>query len=269
MPAAALKGLVRNVLERSDAGYRYLLRRRTGVTGPHGKPEAPWPCAVLKSQHQVDEAMAQVRRLGLPPLAIDAKNWDSLAALNAILAETKTTDPIFDAGGDWNSVILPWLALYGYENLVMGNLEFEGTYRRGPITFEYADLTATKHPDNHFAAATCLSVIEHGVPLEAYFREMARIVRPGGLLITSTDYYETPIDTHGARAYGAPVHVFSRAEIEAALRLAGSFGFEQVAPLQLDSPETVVSWPEHGLRYTFIVFTLRKQAVRISESDKA
>jgi SAM-dependent methyltransferase len=203
--------------------------------------------------------MDQVNRLGLPPLAIPAKNWDSLAALHAILAETKKSDPIFDAGGDWNSVILPWLALYGYENLVMGNLEFEGTYKRGPITYEYADLTATKHPDNYFAAATCLSVIEHGVPLEAYFREMARVIRPGGLLITSTDYFETPIDTHGAVAYGAPVHVFDCAEIESAIGLAESYGFELVAPLALESREAVVSWPEHGLQYTFIVFTLRKR----------
>ncbi|MBI1324543.1 methyltransferase domain-containing protein [bacterium] len=259
MPSKSIKTLVRELIERSDSGYRFLLRRRTGARGPFGTPQAPWPCAVLKSQRQVDEAMDQVRRLGLPPLSIDAKNWDSLAALHAILAETKPADPIFDAGGDWNSVILPWLALYGYEDLVMGNLEFEGEHKRGPITFEYADLTATKHPDDHFAAATCLSVIEHGVPLEAYFREMARIIRRGGLLITSTDYFETPMDTHGARAYGAPVHVFSRAEIEAALRLADSFGFELVAPLELDSPEAVVAWPEHGLRYTFIVFTLRKR----------
>lgn len=260
MPSKPFKTLVRGFVERSDAGYRFLLRRRTGAKGPIGRPDAPWPCAVLKSQHEVDEALAQVRRLGLPQLAIDAKNWDSLAALHAILAETKKSDPIFDAGGDWNSVILPWLALYGYENLVMGNLEFEGSYKRGPITFEYADLTATKYPANHFAGATCLSVIEHGVPLEAYFREMARIIRPGGLLITSTDYFETPVDTHGAKAYGASVHVFSRAEIEEALKLAESFGFDLVAPLDFDSPEKVVAWPEHSLRYTFIVFTLRKRA---------
>lgn len=260
MPSRSIKTFVRELIERSDAGYRFLLRRRTGTKGPFGKPDAPWPCAVLKSRREVDDALAQVRRLGLPPLAIDEKNWDSLAALHAILAETKPADPIFDAGGDWNSVILPWLALYGYENLVMGNLEFEGRYKRGPITFEYADLTATKHPDGHFAAATCLSVIEHGVPLEAYFREMARVIRPGGLLITSTDYFETPVDTRGTRAYGAPVHVFDRTEIEAAVKLAETFGFDLVAPLKLDSPERVVSWPEHGLRYTFIVLTMRKRA---------
>lgn len=259
MPLRSIKTFVRERIERFDAGYRFLLRRRTGAGGPFGKPEAPWPCAVLKSRREVDDALAQVRRLGLPPLAIAEKNWDSLAALHAILADTMPTDPIFDAGGDWNSVILPWLALYGYENLVMGNLEFEGTYKRGPITFEHADLTATSHPDGYFAAATCLSVIEHGVPLEAYFREMARLLRPGGLLITSTDYFETPVDTHSARAYGAPVHVFDQTEIKACLTLAESYGFDLVAPLSLESPERVVEWPEHGLRYTFIVFTLRRR----------
>jgi SAM-dependent methyltransferase len=260
MPASSIKSFVRDILERSDRGYRFLLRRRNGVTGPHGRPSAPWPCTVLKSQKEVDESVAQVRRLGLPPIPIDAKNWDSLAALDQILSTTEPTARIFDAGGDWNSVILPWLALYGYKNLTMGNLEFEGVKKRGPITFEYADLTATKHPDNFFDAATCLSVIEHGVPLEAYFKEMARVLKPGGLLVTSTDYFETPVDTHGKTAYGAPVHVFSKDEIEAALRTAEGFGFELVAPLDLHSPEKVVHWPEHDLRYSFVVFTLRKRA---------
>ena len=34
-----------------------------------------------------------------------------------------------------------------------------------------------------FDAITCQSVIEHGVDLEAYFREMARILKKGGHLI--------------------------------------------------------------------------------------
>ena len=61
-----------------------------------------------------------------------------------------------------------------------------------------------------------LSVVEHGVDLEAYFREMSRVLRPGGLLLSSTDYWETKIETVGKEAYGGPVHIFCREEIESA-----------------------------------------------------
>ena len=46
---------------------------------------------------------------------------------------------------------------------------------------------------------------------------MYRLLKPGGVLITSTDYYPTPIDTHGQFAHGTPIKIFSKPEIEAAL----------------------------------------------------
>ena len=58
-----------------------------------------------------------------------------------------------------------------------------------------------------------MSVIEHGVPLEPFLAETARILPPGGLLVVSTDYDQDPPDTAGHTAYGQPVHIFSPAEI--------------------------------------------------------
>ena len=124
--------------------------------------------------------------LGATPLAHLAKNWDSLAALDLILRTTDTRSRIFDAGGEWYSMILPWLCLYGYKNLTAGNLVFDKKIRRGTIVYEHSDITRTKFSNGYFDAITCLSVIEHGVDLNAYFKEMSRIIRRGGILITST-----------------------------------------------------------------------------------
>ncbi len=256
---AKVKRALRRMIERTDAGARFFLEREHGELGPYGRPDAPWNCAVLGSAGEAEESLAQVRRLGLPPMADAPKNWDSLAALDVILRETGPDARIFDAGGEWYSMILPWLFLYGYRHLTAGNLVFRRTLRRGPIVYDRCDLTRTKFADGSLDVVTCLSVIEHGVDLEAYFRETSRILRRGGLLVTSTDYHETPIDTRGQVAYGVPIHVFSKEEIERALALAARHGFAPVSDVALRSHERVVRWEPFGLSYTFVVFTLRKK----------
>ena len=79
------KWMLRKVLMRTSIGYRFLLRKEHGITGPNGYPNAPWANAVLRSQEEVDSAVEQVRKLGLPLMSDLSKNWDSLAALNIIL----------------------------------------------------------------------------------------------------------------------------------------------------------------------------------------
>src|ERR1700674_1448715 len=260
MDVGALQGIARTVLR--QAPQRWLFKRRSGVTGPHGLPAAPWANAVLQPQSQAAASLAQLRTLGLPPATDAPKNWDALAALDLILASTRRTARIFDAGGEHYSMILPWLWLYGYRNLIAGNLAFATRSTLGPIVYEHADITHTHYPDGFFDAVTCLSVIEHGVDLRRYFQEMSRIIAPGGLLITSTDYWETPVDTRGQCAYGVPIRIFTRPEIVAALELARSFDFELLAEPDLGVTERVVHWQPYDLLYTFVIFSLRKQRCR-------
>ncbi len=252
------KHLTRWALKHTGIGARFLMKREYGVTGPHGYPDAPWICSVLKSTEEVQESLDQVRLLDLPPIADLPKNWDSLAALDLILRTTNTYSRIFDAGGERYSMILPWLCLYGYKNLTVGNLIFDKKIRKGSILYEHSNITNTKFPDGHFDAVTCLSVIEHAVELNAYFREMSRIIRDGGILITSTDYYDSPIDTKGQEAYGFPIHIFTKNEIMKAFELATQYGFSLMSPIDLCSPEKIVNWKKYDLSYTFIIFSLKK-----------
>ncbi|MGI8426958.1 MAG: class I SAM-dependent methyltransferase [Actinomycetota bacterium] len=260
MLVRTMKRLARRALEHTSAGSRFLIRRDYGVSGPHGHPDAPWICAVLKSAKEVQGSLEQVQRLGLPPVADLPKNWDSLAALDLILRTMDTRSRIFDAGGEWYSMILPWLFLYGYKSLTAGNLVFDKKTRRGTIVYGPSDITDTKFSTGSVDAVTCLSVIEHGVDLDAYFREMSRIIRDGGILITSTDYYDTPIDTKGQEAYGVPIHIFTKDEITQGLELAARYGFSLMSPIDLRSAEKVVHWKQYDLRYTFVIFSLQKRS---------
>lgn len=223
-------------------------------------PVVDWENAVLQTRQEWETAIAQVMNLGLSPHPDPPKNWDSLAALNAILKYTHSKARVLDAGAEMYSAILPWLAAYGYQNLTGINLLFEKPVRRDSILYEYGDLTQTQYASGSFEAITCLSVIEHGVNKRTYFQEMSRLLKPGGILITSTDYFEEPIDTKGQRAFGVPLRIFTRLELEQMLQLAKEFALELTHPINLDCLEKAVTWKAHELSYTFAVFTLQKQS---------
>jgi SAM-dependent methyltransferase len=217
--------------------------------------------AALKTQQEVEASVAEVDRLHLPHSHEPAKDWDSLGALQEILSRTPTHAAVLDAGAEMYSRLLPWLYLYGYRNLRGINLVFRQPVRRGPIVYEPGDLTATRFSDASFDAISCMSVIEHGVDLGAYFREMSRLLRPGGLLVTSTDYFEAPTDTKGLSAYGVPIHVFAKEELQSAIEIAQHHGLELTGPLDPTCRDRVVQWEPYGLRYTFVVFAMTKAAM--------
>ncbi len=178
--------------------------------------------------------------------------------MDCILRNTNRRATILDAGAESYSVILSWLQSYGYKNLTGINLTFNKAWQRGWIRYEHGDITRTRFSDATFDVVVCLSVIEHGVSIPAYFAEMARIVKPGGLLITSCDYWDEGVDAKGQVAFGVPIHVYSRHEIEGILDTAKSSGFKLLGKLSLDCREKAVSWRDYGLEYTFAMLSMRK-----------
>ncbi len=140
-------------------------------------------------------------------------------------------------------------------DLVGNNLEFRRTSRHGPVRFEPGDIVATGYPDGWFDAVTCMSVIEHGVDLGAFAAESARLLRPGGMLIVSTDYDQQPPDTRGKFAYGTSVHIFGPEDIQRLVKMAAEHGLALIGDLQLQHAARPVHWRRTGLDYTFIRLT--------------
>jgi SAM-dependent methyltransferase len=129
--------------------------------------------------------------------------------------------------------------------------------RRDGVLFSYGDITATTFPDDRFDAVTCLSVIEHGVPLPGFLAEAARILRPGGIMVISTDFDQDPPDTSGHLAYGEPVKIFGPDDVQKLVELAAGLGLELQGDLRLSHAERPVHWARTGLDFTFIRLTFR------------
>ncbi|MDP9168984.1 MAG: class I SAM-dependent methyltransferase [Acidobacteriota bacterium] len=241
-----------------EAIYRLYLKLKYGAGRLAVTPPVHLPNATLQTRAEWQQAFEQAKQRHIPLHRGPEKNWDHVAAVDAILSHTKTSARVLDAGSEFYSNVLPALFVYGYRNLYGINLSFTGPARRGSIQYLPGDITRTTFPDDCFDAVTCLSVIEHGVPPDAYLREMHRILKPGGLLITSTDYYPTPIETRGQTAHGAPIKVFSKPEIQQLLKLAVEIGFELTGDLDLECTDRPIRWDQFDLEYTFVIFTLRK-----------
>lgn len=234
---------------------QHAIAQRRGSVRP--LPAQVPPTGILSDPADWQAAVVECRRLGLPPHRDHPKNWDALGAVSTVLHDLGTDIAVLDAGAARYSSILPWLRLYNVRELVGNNLEFAKVTRHGAVRFEPGDITRTSYPNARFDAVTCMSVIEHGVPLEPFAAEMARLLRPGGLLVVSTDYDQDPPDTTGKQAYGAPVKIFGPAEIRQLVKIAEAHGLALMGDLALEHDTRPVHWRRTGLDYTFIRMTFR------------
>jgi len=185
----------------------------------------------------------------------------------ADLGDRRRDAAILDVGCQW-CPLLPWLAtlgfrrLYGIDAMAIEpwTIRLEQRLRGWRIRRSVQDLQATRFRDATFSAVTSLSVIEHGVDPERYAAEMARIIRSGGLLLTSTDYWPGGVDTSGLYPYGrafGEMRVFDRPGLEALLATLDRHGFEVGDDVSLEASEPLITWMQRS--YTFVMIEARRR----------
>ena len=124
------------------------------------------------------------------------------------------------------------------------------------------DLEKTEFRNNTFDFVTSLLVIEHGISIQNYFKEMNRIIKRGRLLLTSTEYWPDKIVNlvnTDVNPKNSPDNIFSKREIEEdVISIAERNDFHLTEPIDLTYGEKVIHWNDTCLDYTFIFFALKK-----------
>ncbi len=217
--------------------------------------------AVLKTRYEAEESVVNLKKLKLFPHGDLPKNWDCYRAFTFILNYGSLNSEILDAGSADYGVILPWLELYGYSNLYGCDISFKEDFRKGKIHYSKQDLQQTNFKSSSFDFITSISVIEHGVDVHAYLKEMSRLLKPDGYILTSTDYWHEPIDTKGLYPYGkalGEMKVFTREDVEQLVQVARGYGLELTQPIDFSYKDGVVHWERVDKKFTFIFFALKK-----------
>ena len=221
-------------------------------------------CRPLQTRLETDAATALVESLGLPSHHDSQKNWDTFKCVAYIASTGDKQTPVLDAGSGARVVAPRWLRQLGYQNVYACDMQGaqKDLYKNIGIHFSVQDLTATNYEDAFFQAVTCISVIEHNVPLDKFAAEMARVLKPGGLLLVSTDYWSEPVDCSGIYPYGYEVgemKIITPADMTEFSRMAASHGLEPCQPLQFETTDKAVRWERTDRDYTFYFAAYRKR----------
>jgi len=240
--------------------------------------------SILKSWNEVDEAINNLKSLELPPHPDTAKSWDTWKIINFINNNRKRNSNILDVGCN-GSPILALLRQLGFSNLYGCDVCLKVRKRRllrriknkifneNPdqlinemlrnkdnfFHLTVQDLEKTNYESSFFDFISSLSVLEHGVNVSNYLSEMNRILKPGGFLLTSTDYWPEKIETV-SNVYDRPSQdvIFDENEVKEILAKAGKNGFSLYGQMNFDFQDKVVKWKKTGKEYTFIFFCLQK-----------
>ena len=151
---------------------------------------------VLREKSEIHAAYDELKAKGLPTPDNMAKCWDGLKAFDFITGHGSKDDSVLDVGTfkchllellygkgyrklygcdlapvEWRRRIYPYLF-----NLRLGDL-LKSLMGVPPIRLSKQNLEYTSYPSGSFDFITSLSVIEHGIGLENYFKEMNRLLR--------------------------------------------------------------------------------------------
>jgi SAM-dependent methyltransferase len=228
-------------------------KRRLRRASRRARSREPYS-AVLVSESEVEAA---VDILGEPHPHYRGKSWDLWRGLRVVLdRHPDPATPILDGGASY-SPFLEALQDLGYEQLVGCDLVSEGLARGPAISLALADVTRLPFEQESFDVVGSISVLEHGVDVERAMHEWARVLRPGGSLVLSTDYHDPKLstaDVDRSITFGAEWTIFDRPGLTGVIDAATANGLALLDPIEWRDSELPVIWGGRTYTFAFLAF---------------
>lgn len=227
----------------------------------------------LKSWDEVGAAILKLQREGGPLHSVPQKNWDLEKMLSFVKEHGGPSWSILDVGCAGCPILeglykRGFRTLHGIDRMYgrgerLSRTAFASLHRRkfSEVIFPNLRLFRGDFMNSGMGAAThdlitSLSVLEHVPRVGEFFDEMARLLKPSGYLLVSTDYWPDQIESPG-QAYGAPIKIFSESSVGEMLQLAADSGFDLLGDPDLRGGERVVTWENLDFTFLFLAFQKR------------
>lgn len=225
---------------------------------------------ILQNWLEIGEANKFLSRNNLPKHSHNAeKSWD-LYQLYTIVKSMPQEIRIIDLGcGDLFALKL--LYAMGFKNLYGIDLSLPLRNRlnqiyimcknrsvRVPFYLYKEDLTKTHFSEQMFDLIVCVSVIEHGVDIEKFFWESYRLLKPGGILFLTTDYWEEKINVGKVnKPFNFTWKIFSKEDIEDIINTAYKLNFSLYKNSDIPAcSDRCIIW--NNQEYTFLALVFKK-----------
>lgn len=163
---------------------------------------------ILQDWDEVGEAVNYLHKNRLPLHATPQKNWDHYLLADLLRPRDRQLRIVDMGCGPGSTLLL--LNKLGFQNLLGLDLRiwpaarvnqirafWTSTHKRLPWKMRRRDICETELPPESIDVISCISVIEHGVPLGLFAKECARLLKVNGLLFITTDYWDS-CDRRGA-----------------------------------------------------------------------
>lgn len=214
----------------------------------------------LKTRQEIDEATKFIQDNGLIESGISAKNWECWQ----VMPYMKDGDWL-DMGSD-GGIVLPNLVAKGIKGKKDGiDLSYPPEYLpifKDGIGLWKGDLMRTPFEDNSYDFITCLSVIEHQVFYNEMAEECARLLRSGGKLFLSCDFWEPKPDTSKTKLYSLDWNILDRKDILNLVDVLEENGLQLTHGIDWTLQDAVINprycSPCEGVEYTFGIFSFLK-----------
>ncbi len=214
------------------------------------------PCEILKSANVGLMCYQWIKRNGLAADACQFKSWDLMHCL-PYLAHGNLLD--MGCGNLTDTQQSASVVLLNAQKLgVLGEKVGIDLVDLPPVpgmNVIKGSLLEVPYPDAHFQTVACLSVIEHGVDVVKFCREVSRLLKPGGDLWLTFDYWPDAEST-------PDWSIFNRQRAGNLIEVAqGQFGLKLQEEMDWTIGEVVITPKNYSpgpVSYTFGAMWFRK-----------
>lgn len=211
----------------------------------------------LKTRAEVDICTEYLQKNNLVEHVFSCKNFDV-----AIICEDIKDGDLLDMGSN-GSYLLHSAAKKGVLGKKCGIDLGKPEYEIEGVEYLQGDLMKTPYADNSFDTITCLSVIEHEVNYDLLAKECNRLLRPGGKLYITFDYWDPKVDTTdvGTKLYGLEWDILDKSDVLWLVSILKTNGLKITSEIDWTTQDAVINpqfYAPYGKEYTFGILCFSK-----------